>query len=240
MPRLSCAGDTLIADEVAPDLEHDHPAGACQGAVCDAENEAPAGTPSSDAGFESGNEAGAEETHFTDDEEEGNEETAQILASWLEAMADKDLRDEISFCEGTNTTAFHAHNCAEAAMWDEFAAAAEGLVDPDEEMELTDDAPDIREMAIDDPYLQLNPGDPIFYGDTAPDAPTVGAARFEVVETTKGKIVRPREWFYYFGLKDTIERWMRDPEFCEARARRTARQQPDFWTSEVAKAIDKQ
>lgn len=63
--------------------------------------------------------------------------------------------------------------------------------------------------------------------------------RFAVVEMTKVRVLRPREWFYYFGLQDTIRRWMRDPEFCEARARRDARQQRDFWTSDVAKAINR-
>ncbi|KAK3234763.1 hypothetical protein CYMTET_54986 [Cymbomonas tetramitiformis] len=63
--------------------------------------------------------------------------------------------------------------------------------------------------------------------------------RFEVVKTADGEKLRPKEWFYYFPIEDTIRRWMECPEFCKARARRDARLQCDFWTSELARTINR-
>ena len=63
--------------------------------------------------------------------------------------------------------------------------------------------------------------------------------RFEWVESAKGKQLRPREWFYYVPVRETIRRWMECPQFCRARARRDARSQRDFWTSDLAKSINR-
>jgi len=63
--------------------------------------------------------------------------------------------------------------------------------------------------------------------------------RFEAVETANGTKWRPREWFYYFPVEETIRKWMECPEFCKARARRDARLQHDFWTSNLAQAINR-
>ncbi|KAK3246561.1 hypothetical protein CYMTET_43911 [Cymbomonas tetramitiformis] len=63
--------------------------------------------------------------------------------------------------------------------------------------------------------------------------------RFEVVKDESGKEeLRPKEWFYYFGLRNIIRRWLGDPAFGELRARADARTGEDFWTSAYAKSIN--
>jgi len=63
--------------------------------------------------------------------------------------------------------------------------------------------------------------------------------RFEVVKDESGREeLRPKEWFYYFGLRNIIRRWLGDPAFGELRARADARTGEDFWTSAYAKSIN--
>ena len=63
--------------------------------------------------------------------------------------------------------------------------------------------------------------------------------RFEVVKDENGREnLRPKDWFYYFGLRNIIRRWLGDPEFGELRARSDARTGEDFWTSAYAKSIN--
>ena len=63
--------------------------------------------------------------------------------------------------------------------------------------------------------------------------------RFEVVKDESGReSLRPKDWFYYFGLRNIIRRWLGDPEFGELRARSDARTGEDFWTSAYAKSIN--
>ena len=63
--------------------------------------------------------------------------------------------------------------------------------------------------------------------------------RFEVVKDESGREeLRPKEWFYYFGLRNIIRRWLGDPAFGELRAHADARTGEDFWTSAYAKSIN--